>query len=456
MRDALIHHGHYFVLDDYALREEFYPRVVTTLLDGIEKLEGRACRESVAEAGLAKMHEHFPTEKLLLLEEYFLHQLRNELYYWSCRVGMQDIQIPTEFFVDHLIVVRIHYPFLVAREAQRIEQPRFPLKEKVNAALADMRSWQMIVNRLDDFRRRKLAGWLGVIDDEYRYQAETYFHQGLPVPARSHAPHIDTWYGHSYDGINLWWSIAGVNQDNTVILYPELFGKPVSFDPKSMYVKAGNPLPRPSKIELKPGQLLLFNPEILHGTQVNISDETRVAVSTRINPEIPRFNPHAAFHFQHWRSSRDLEQRIFNRIRVFPKRKYRGLPSKPKSTASVIQRSARLVKSDDLTHSPLEICRSNELRRGEKLAVDLANAKILLVRAGDEVHALDRRCPHMGVDLIDGYNDEKEIFCPGHGVAFALCDGASRCQAFRLRRHHAFDRDGSVFVQIDRSTADSD
>ena len=131
------------------------------------------------------------------------------------------------------------------------------------------------------------------------------------MPARAHGPHVDTWYGHSYDGMNLWWSIDGVNADNTVILYPEMFGRPLKYDPKSMYVAPGVPLSKPHHVEMCPGQLLIFNPETLHGTQVNVSNDTRIALTTRLNPGQPRFNDDAPFNFEHWFVSTDLERRRF-------------------------------------------------------------------------------------------------------------------------------------------------
>ena len=45
------------------------------------------------------------------------------------------------------------------------------------------------------------------------YNARSY-HGDLPTLARSHGPHIDTWYGHSFDGFNVWLSIDGVNADH--------------------------------------------------------------------------------------------------------------------------------------------------------------------------------------------------------------------------------------------------
>ena len=93
------------------------------------------------------------------------------------------------------------------------------------------------------------------------------------------------------------------------------------------------------------------------------------------------------------------------------------------------------------------MCRADTLRAGEKLAVEFANTKLLLWRSGNDVCAFSRACPHLGVDLADGYHDESQLFCPGHGIAYSLADGRSKCESFRLTQFKAFERDGMIYVQ---------
>ncbi len=287
---AILREGAYYVLDDYAMREEMYAKVKRAFFDGIEKLSGADTRRKVEAAGLSRMHEHFPVTKLLLLEDYLLRTLQRDLFYWSFRVGREDLGLEGTFYVDHLIVMRIHYPFLIAREAKHVEKPKYRIWEKSRLAFAALKNVRLIANEISKAReqRKQKSG----------YDSDAY-HRRLPEVARAHGAHIDTWYGHSYDGVNLWWSIDGVNPDNTMILYPGMFGYTYPFDPANMYLAEGVPVTRPHKIVPKPGQLLVFNPETLHGTQVNISNETRVVISTRLNPGQPRFDLSAAWNFEY-------------------------------------------------------------------------------------------------------------------------------------------------------------
>ncbi len=441
---AILGEGRYYILDDYALRQEMYDKVVSAFLDGVEKLEGAACRAQIETDGLGQLHKSFPVEKIHLLESYLHDRLNDDLYYWSYRVGHDTLKLDHTFYVDHLIVIRIHYPFLVARKAKNVLPPPYPLKERLRLGVAALRNWRMLGHYFAKRHRQKVAEK----NHSIAYDAVSY-HGDLPIPARAHAAHVDTWYGHSYDGINLWWSIDGVNPDNTVILYPDMFGQPVEYNPVSMYLAEGIPVSRPEKIDLKPGQLLVFNPEMLHGTQVNISDETRVAITTRLNPDTPRFNSDAPFNFEHWYASTDLEHHRFSRLTVFPAHKYHGEPSIVEQPVHIDRRTVRRVCDQPVSReAPVEICASQDLIAGEKMAVDLPNAKVLLWRDEAGVHAYARKCPHLGVDLVDGYHDDSHVFCPGHGIAFSLKDGTSRCEAFKLRAYRAFEQDGKVLLQI--------
>ena len=52
---------------------------------------------------------------------------------------------------------------------------------------------------------------------------------------------------------------------------------------------------------------------------------------------------------------------------------------------------------------------------------------VVLVRHGDQVHALANACAHLGGPLSDGKVDGKSITCPWHGSTFSLEDGQVMC-----------------------------
>ena len=440
---SIMREGAHYVLDDFAQRGQMYEKVVAAFLDGVETLTSRESRAALERAGLRKLHEHFPVAKVRLLEDFVLKRLREELYHWTFTVGRDTLGLPHPFYVDYFIIVRIHYPYLAARLDREVVDPPFPVREKLRLGFAALRNIRMLTNQLGVGWRKQRAR------QEKRIEHDPVsYHGSLPTPARSHGAHIDTWYGHSYDGINLWWAIDGVNIDNTVILYPDMFGRPLRYDPKSMYLAPGMPVSKPAHIDMGPGQLLVFNPETLHATQVNISNDTRIALTTRLNPGEPRFNDDAPFNFEHWYASTDLERRKFGALRVFPSHVYQGRPSIEQRDAFQPERTLKLTLPDRLTaDTPTKVCSAGDLPAGHKVVLDLENAKLMLWRGGDGIRAFRRTCPHLGFDVGDGYHDDQQVFCPGHGIAFSWADGESHCDAFRLKPVTAFERDDAVYVQ---------
>ncbi|MBF9033175.1 Rieske 2Fe-2S domain-containing protein [Rhodobacterales bacterium HKCCE2091] len=444
--DAIVTRAEHYLLDDHAMKDELMAKIETAFLDGIEKFAGPEARKGVERDGLRMIHEHFPVEKVRLLEHYLLSTLRDDLYYWSFKVGRETLGIDHEFFVDHLIVIRIHYPHLVARKARAdaIEKPPYPVTERMRLGLAALRNPKMLFYS----GRRALAKKMEERREQksHAYDAKKT-HGNLAIPARAHGAHVDTWYGHSYDGINLWLSIDGVNEGNTVILYPEMWGQKVEFNPVSMYLAEGQPTPKPLKYAMKPGQLLVLNPEMLHGTQVNISDETRVALTTRINPFKPRFAKEAPFHFEYWYSSEDLEQKRWGRMSVFPHTEYQGKPSWTEGEPYRHDNEVRVSLDTPLERgTPLDIAAAADLPEGYRMIVDLPNAKAMIWRTPSGLRAYSRMCPHMAIDLADGYHDGQEVFCPGHGMAFDVETGDSSCDAFKLRQFDATEEGGRILL----------
>lgn len=433
---AILSKGAYYILDRCASHSEVYPVVCETFYSGVEELAGEESAKLVRRDGLAMLHKHFPTEKVLLLEEYVRSALKETLLDWSFRVGSEDLGLSHPFYVDHLIVIRIHYPFDVAKKAKTAERPDAARADFWDHAVSAIRNPRIILNQASRAIRRPRKN--------SSYDPDQ-FHGALAKPARSHGAHIDTWYGHSFDGINLWWSIDGVNVDNTVILYPDMFARPVDFDPKSMYLSKGQNVSEPHQVDLKPGELLLFNPEMLHSTQVNVSETTRVALTTRINPHKPKFNDEAPFNFEHWHNSRDIERRKYKALDVFPAGKHRGAPS----YLSRPRYASATTKTISVNHPSSEgpACAIGDLTPGVKVAVDFPDAKVILWRdANNEIKAYSRLCPHVGVDLVDGWHDADHVHCPGHGLKFAWEDGHSNCASFKLRAYGVELRDGGVFL----------
>lgn len=78
-----------------------------------------------------------------------------------------------------------------------------------------------------------------------------------------------------------------------------------------------------------------------------------------------------------------------------------------------------------------------DLPEGKIMAISLENGeKILLVKRGQEVYALDAICPHKGGPLEEGTLENGCIVCPWHGWQFDIETGdCIMCPGENIKKH---------------------
>jgi nitrite reductase/ring-hydroxylating ferredoxin subunit len=448
VREAIINQGEFFRLSEAHLPAGSHLRVREAILQGIRSLAGEAVYQEAATQGLERLHTYYPIERVGQLKRHVVEQLRSSLLDWTAKIGRQHLGLNGEFYVDLNTILRINYPFAAARKAPRTSedpsvgsgrQPKLTLLQKVTTHKRVVATRAHLRQLLGGHRAHEVSKtWAR----DANYDLATY-HQNLPPAAWAHGPHIDTWYGHAFEGINIWWAIDGVVRENSMVLYPQSFGQDVQPDPRSMYIKAGTPLSEPANLELAPGDMLLFNPEILHATHLNIADKTRIAITARINPGIPHFDPRAPYARTHWLQASDIEAGKDTCVKVFPRELHLRVANKTPTALGEV-RTFELPGS--LSESKVRVCLSSDIPVGGLARVKIGETRLLLLRGQNTLRAVASRCPHLGLDMADGYRTDSTLHCPGHGLVFDLATGESQCNDFRLRVFAAEDSEGAVHV----------
>jgi nitrite reductase/ring-hydroxylating ferredoxin subunit len=442
----IIESGSMAILSDFADKQRMLELIKHALYETVEEIEGTQCRSLVERDGIDRLHIHFPVDNLRRLQARLEEKIGHDLYRWAGNVGARDLKLGDDFFIDHLIMLRIHYPFRNALKAKRGNggaHPKPDLTRLVNKRAPYLRATSAVRRK---FRLAVIK--LSKLDHQaVSYDLKKYF-RNQPEEAWVHGPHIDTWYGHSYDGINLWWAIAGVTEETGMNMYPSLFGEHLKFSSVSMYLDSGQPLPKPIKTPLREGELLVFNPEILHSTQLNISDKTRFVITLRLNPAEPKFDTGAVWNFADWYRWSDVQAGRF-RMEFFPAHKFPGKPRRVEAApgAVVVQKSNRIRISGAFRDRPEHrVCEADALAVGEKAQIVFDDMSLLVIHSKDGVHAISNACPHVGIGLQDGFHDENHLFCPGHGLKFDYRTGESDCSFLKVRKFSAAMRDGVIYV----------
>ena len=69
-------------------------------------------------------------------------------------------------------------------------------------------------------------------------------------------------------------------------------------------------------------------------------------------------------------------------------------------------------------------CKTDDVKDGEGKTVSIDGKLIAVFKEGNEFHAIDDLCPHMGASLAGGWVENGIVTCPWHAWRFRLGDGA--------------------------------
>ncbi len=103
-----------------------------------------------------------------------------------------------------------------------------------------------------------------------------------------------------------------------------------------------------------------------------------------------------------------------------------------------------------------DVCGLRDIADGGKKIVAVGTEKVLLLRKGNEVWAVDSKCPHMKLPLSTGKWDGKILKCRFHGACYSVADGnrvkppwllPNRGSA-KLATHSVRIEEGRVLVEL--------
>ena len=403
--------------------EPLHACIVAEILGSVAALKGREAAERLRSEGLGALHHVVGVAEIGQIRDWVLETLRHDLLLMAVKVGRSVLGWRHDFCVDDYLILRINLPYETARRSS--EAAENPGIGRVSPAV------------------REIAAARRVRDPIYDPHD---YHRGHPPAAWAHGPHIDSWAGHSRSGVNIWWAIGDVPAEAGMVLYPEIDTTTLACDRRTQYLQAGQPLPPPTYQPLTAGQMLVFDPEILHGTHLNVTDQTRVAVSLRLNADSPTFDPATFYAREFWRMASNIEAGDMRTVAHIKREENLGPLRAPVTAPTARHRVVDL--SHDIWSGSLAVAPSISLAEGERLVMATAERRVMLMRRGGALTAFDASCPHYGVDLMDGGDLSGRLYCPACAVSFNLDTGRSACESLSLTMHQARDQDGMIVLEL--------
>lgn len=418
---------------EYTNRAEILGDIHESFFAAIELFAGRDCRERCESSGLSRLHLHYPAEYVNLLEAFVNHRLRRRMLEWSASIGRYDVGFENDFLVEDLLVVRVHYPHCHLGERPRATRtPRF--HHRIRFGLSA--SIERIREAYDSTSTLRLPLQM------YKYLRQRRKRAALPLPYRCHAPHLDSWLGQPISSLSVWLAIAGVDKDNSMCLYPETIGVSLPVG-GSRFLGSGFCLPKPTRPEIRDGDLFVFSTDILHSSQLNISEQTRIALTTRIDPGTPTFSRESLWFVERWYSADGILAGRWQRKTI------RGIEhciARPAGQAELQPSRCIKIPAVFRVNEVYPVAQSVMIKENEKLAIQFDNKRILILRTEGQLRAFSATCPHDRYHIDDGYHDNCILTCPGHGLEFDVRTGKSQLKRYRLAMFRVCEKEGTIFL----------
>ena len=413
--------GHYKIVSSYYDRENFLETARQALLKSIFKISGKSVAKKIETHGLDKMHLYFNPDYISFLSLLLKKEMNDCLSKQIFHVGKNNLCLDKKnsFYIDQTINYRIVYPFEYAKKSKITRSVYLSLDLK-NYKNADLE----INNAIKKAKKYSMA--------KSDLNKLSYF-KNLPITCHGHGPHRDTWFGHTFGALNLWWSITGVNKESGLILYPKATDFEIKHIKDPAYLAPNQYLDAPKTIALRDGDLLVFDPEILHATKLNTSNQTRIVFSGRINKNKPKFyNETEAVEFPHWYSSKDFLLNKFHKTHFFYRKNHSVKPPKKRKFNGKNYIEIKIDKKLK-SNSKYKIINQKNIIQKKLYKVRFKNLDLCMVVVDSRARVFFSKCPHLGIDLSDGFLDKKKIICPGHALSFNLDNGKSKCKSLKLR-----------------------
>ena len=411
----------YKILKNYKYKKEFLSISRKALFDSIKEISSENLALKIRKKGFNKMHHYFPVDYEPFLNFLLKKKTAKQIYKFIARTGHGSLKIKKKFYIDKNINYRVHFPFQIAKKS-RISRSVYRLLNLNNYKNPEYE----IKNSIKNSGNYKL--------DENDKSKINYFGK-VPQSCYVHSPHRDTWFGHTFGAINLWCSVAGVTKRTGLLLYPEVNNYHLNHSINPSYVEDGYNLGKIKISSLNDGDLIAFNSEILHGTRLNNSDDTRIVISGRINPEKPKFYKDTmAAEYPHWFRSDDILENNFNKTFTFYRKNNLADSKKEK-----------LLKKEDLPYIKIEekllpnkkfqFNYSKNIKNQKIFKLRFKNRDLTVVKKNNKFFVFNSLCPHLKYDLSFGHLKNVTITCPGHGLKFDISKGSSECKLFRLKKY---------------------
>lgn len=203
-----------------------------------------------------------------------------------------------------------------------------------------------------------------------------------------HGQHKDSWRYHPKNTLNIWISLTEANDKNGLAILLQSEDYHPRFDVVAQEIASGvKTYPSQQYVtDMAPGDALIFKAELVHGSIINMSHQTRVALSMRCTTSEPQFHKRVTYNYI------KIEDDQFDNL----------------SLSKLTGKGSFEPLSRDSFFEP------SEQKKSSIIPIEYDD-NLIKIDVNGEIRCFPRKCPHRGTDLLNGELDEKgNLLCPSH------------------------------------------
>ena len=193
-------------------------------------------------------------------------------------------------------------------------------------------------------------------------------------------------------------------------MYPEVNNYDLKHTEEPMYVEDDHYLGKPTILEMQDGDLLIFDPEILHGTKlITKSDKTRIVVSGRLNKNKPTFYKMTkAYEYPDWYSSIDFDNKINDKIHKFLRKDHSTYPPEKNYKKNDFEIITIKINENIKFKNKYKLINKNLINKNCRYKVVFKNYNVSFLLTENKFFCFKTECPHLGFDMTTAYFDERK------------------------------------------------
>lgn len=268
-----------------------------------------------------------------------------------------------------------------------------------------------------------------------------------------HRAHRDTWVDCPSNVINIWVAVGKVSKGNGLTIYPEVYSRDVKHE--GAYISADeNPGPA-ATFDMQPGDILMFHSDHVHGSEINMTGDTRHVISFRISLEKPDYK---LGHYHHYAWS-GLAGGPLDFLAGVPQNlawsyvRYKfvqfGQLLRLLSGRGKEKPVAKVSLSRPEPNKQLSV---SDLKQGD--IIPWSKSICVTRLENGDVKAFGRYCPHEGADLACGVMLDDQVKCPFHNLDIDPVTGKSPCASLKhLKTYPVEIVDDKIIVREQEAAA---